>query len=274
MGYDGPMDSAEGCYMKREYAEAYVRWYHEKTVNINFLFTMVELYLPFAVPSVAFAHVSKKFVSAVLLVAVILFQSIVAIILKRKFSRLTYYQQFLLTGLATLYTSFVFLLLSISYVEVSEFWPGYYVIFPAAWLLIVGVNLGWTWWRVKSGYYVGREEGKEPQKLAGSVLIFSVAGVIVARMTGPLLGQTAIRTIVVWGIFILSALFTVGCPNLLKAHLVRKYQIYGASVEAYEPDTEKKKPLLLRIFLVLLVGALIVIGIPLAIDIITHYLGV
>lgn len=93
-------------------------------------------------------------------------------------------------------------------------------------------------------------------------------------MTGPLLGQTAIRTIVVWGIFILSALFTVGCPNLLKAHLVRKYQIYGASVEAYEPDTEKKKPLLLRIFLVLLVGALIVIGIPLAIDIITHYLGV
>ena len=126
---------------------------------------MVELYLPFAVPSVAFAHVSKKFVSAVLLVAVILFQSIVAIILKRKFSRLTYYQQFLLTGLATLYTSFVFLLLSISYVEVSEFWPGYYVIFPAAWLLIVGVNLGWTWWRVKSGYYVGREEGKEPQSL-------------------------------------------------------------------------------------------------------------
>lgn len=259
--------------MKREYAEAYVRWYHEKTVNINFLFTMVELYLPFAVPSIVFAHVSKKFVSAVLLVAVILFQSIVAIILKRKFSRLTYYQQFLLTGLATLYASFVFLLLSISYVEVTEFWPGYYVIFPAAWLLIVGVNIGWTWWRVKSGDYVGREE-KEPQKLVGSVLVFSVAGVIVARITGPLLGQTAIRTIVVWAIFILSSLFTVGGPNLLKAHLVRKYQIYGASVEAYEWDSEKKKPLLLRIFLVVLVGALIVIGIPLVIDIVTHYFGV
>lgn len=149
--------------MKREYAEAYVRWYHEKTVNINFLFTMVELYLPFAVPSVAFAHVSKKFVSAVLLVAVILVQSIVAMILKRKFSRLTYYQQFLLTGLATLYASFVFLLLSISYVEVSEFWPGYYVIFPAVWLLIVGASIGWTWWCVKMGYYVGREEGKNPK---------------------------------------------------------------------------------------------------------------
>lgn len=93
-------------------------------------------------------------------------------------------------------------------------------------------------------------------------------------MTSPLLGQTAIRTVVIWGIFLLSVLFAVGCPNLLKEHLVRKYEIYGASVEAYEPDTEKKKPLLLRIFRVLLVGTLIVIGIPLTIDIITHYLGV
>lgn len=259
--------------MKREYAEAYVRWYHEKTVDINFLFTMVKLYLPFAVPSIVFAHVSKKFVSAVLLVAVILFQSIVAMILKRKFSRLTYYQQFLLTGFATLYASLVFLLLSMSYVEVTEFWPGYYVIFPAAWLLIVSINLGWTWWRVKSGYYVGREEGKESQKLVGSVLVFSVAGVIAARMTGPLLGQTAIRAIVIWAIFIIGALFTVGCPNLLKAYLVRKHKIYGASVEAYEPDTEQKKSSFLRIFCVLMVGALIVIGIPVVIDIISHYLG-
>lgn len=29
--------------MKREYAEAYVRWYDEKTVNLNMLFTETKI---------------------------------------------------------------------------------------------------------------------------------------------------------------------------------------------------------------------------------------
>lgn len=80
-------------------------------------------------------------------------------------------------------------------------------------------------------------------------------------------------TIAIWLLFLISVAFTIGCPNFLKAYLVQKYEIHGASVEAYYSDGEKKKPLLLRIFLVVLVGALIFIGIPSVVGIIANYLG-
>lgn len=259
--------------MKREYAEAYVRWYDEKTVNLNMLFTETKICAFFAVISVIVACMSRRAIVATILAVLVFAHGITAVVLKKTVHELTYAQQFLLTGCSAMFGSVVFLLFSIMVVETTDFWAGYYIVLPLIWVLVICMNLWSTWNRAKKGYYARRESQGGQKGLVGVSILFPIAGIMVAKAIAPSLGQYAIKTIVIWSFFLMSAAFTIGCPNFLKTYLVQKYGIHGASVEAYYSDGEKKKPLLLRIFLVVLVGALIFIGIPSVVGIVAHYLG-
>lgn len=260
-------------HMKREYAEAYVRWYDEKTVNLNMLFTETKICAYLAVIAVIAACASGRAIVASIMAVLVVAHGIVAVVLKKTVHELTYAQRFLLTGYSALFGSLVFLLVSMMVVEGTDFWAGYYIVLPIMWVLVICVNLWSTWNRAKKGYYFGRESQGGQKGFIGVSILCSIAGIMVAKVIAPSLGQYAIRNIVIWLFYLMSAAFTIGCPNFLKAYLVQKYEIHGASVEAYYSDGEKKKPLLLRIFLVVLIGALIFIGIPSVAGIVAYYLG-
>lgn len=267
------IDSAEVSYMKREYAEAYVRWYDEKTVNLNMLFTETKICTFFAVIAVIAACMSRRAIVAIIMAVLVFAHGITAVVLKKTVHELTYAQQFLVTGYSAMFGSVVFFLMSMMIVEGTGFWAGYYIVLPVMWVLVVCINLWTTWNRARKGYYARKESPKVKKGVVGVSIFFPLAGIMVAKVTAPFLGQYAVRTIAIWVFFLMSAAFTIGCPNFLKTYLVQKYEIHGASVEAYYSDGEKKKPLLLRICLVVLVGALIFIGIPSVVGIIAHYLS-
>lgn len=259
--------------MKREYAEAYVRWYDEKTVNLNMLFTETMVCAYLAVIAVVAACASRRAIIATIMAVLVVAHGIVAVVLKKTVHELTYAQQFLLTGCVATFGSVVFFLMSMMVVETAGIWAGYYIVLPLLWLLVICINLWYTWNRAKKGYYVSRETQGGWKGIVGVSIFFPIAGIMVAKAIAPALGQYAMITIAIWLLFLISVAFTIGYPNFLKAYLVQKYEIHGASVEAYYSDGEKKKPLLLRIILVVLVGALIFIGIPSVVGIIANYLG-
>lgn len=254
--------------MKREYAEAYVKCHEGKTVNLNYLFATMKIYVVFLIISMLYSYMSRRMIITIVMATAILFYGIVAVILKRKVSKLTYYHRFLLTGSASLFGSFIFLLFSMMIVETVEFWSGYYVLLPVAWLFVISSYIGIAWLNAKNGKFLGRT-GKSESGAYISGAIFAVIGIVVARITAQFLNQQTIVTITIWGFFLIGAAFALGGPNLLKAYLVKKYEIPGLAVVAYHRDQEKGKntiwhrlrPLLLiLLFLVVLPIVVIAIG--------------
>lgn len=252
--------------MKREYAEAYVKWADSDGVNLDFTSGNSAIYGGFAVIFLFAAMAAQRFVFASVLFGLFLGHCILLVVLKRKIRTLTYIQKFLNIGLSGLFTRFMFLLISLAILEVTG---GYgiwsYLRVIGVWLLINLLDFGFVWWRIQSGTYYALQErvkerkkwkGKREERRRGGVLISAVICVVVCLVgtrKSPFLklllagaSQAFVVHFAVWLFIAIGILLGMGSNELWKAYYVKKYDIQGKSIPASFPAPEGEVPLFRR----------------------------
>lgn len=245
----------------REYAEAYVRWADSDGFNLNFTSENSVIYGGFTVIFLFAAVAARRFVFASMLFVLFLGHCILFMVLKRKMQTLTYVQKFLNIGLSGVFTRFMFLLMSLTILEVTGgygIWAYLRVVF--VWLLINLLDFGFIWWRIQSRKYSVLQErmkerkkwkGKQGQKRRGGILLSAVICVVVCLVgtrRSPFLkrllagaSQAFAVHFGVWLFVAIGILLGMGSNELWKAYYVKKYDIQGRSIPAYMPRPGEKQ---------------------------------
>lgn len=243
--------------MKREYAEAYVRWADSDGFNLDF--TSLDGIICGGFTAIFFiaAVSSHRFVCSTLLVVLLLGYCVLIAILKQKLQTLTYFQKFLNIGVSGLFTRVMFLLMALTILEVTGMYGiWYYLLLVGVWLLINILDFGITWWRVQSGrFYRAQERAKKRNRrvgkktvLGGSLAGLACIGALSGRMGQRLgkvlfanVGQTIAVNFAVWLFLAIGLMLGMGCSELWKAYYVKKYDIQGKSIPAYMPRPGQKQ---------------------------------
>lgn len=275
--------------MKREYAEAYVRWGDTEVFNLDYLSVDAMIFGVLSFFALGLAVMSRRFVFPAILFALFLTHCILTAALKQRYRELTYFQKFLNIGGSGLFTRFMFLLMSLSILEVSGMYGAwYYLLLVGVWLLVNILDFGITWWCIRNGkFYLAQERLKEREKQRGKkVLGGSLAAVASIGGLAGILGQRFAKVFfadvsqafaanfVVWLCLVLGLILGLGSSNLWKAYYVKKYDIQGKNILAYIPRPGQKQTVLhsiLRTFRILGLALVIIIACSIGLTLIMFF---
>lgn len=194
--------------------------------------------------------------------ALFLAHCILTAALKQRYCELTYYQKFLNIGGSSLFIRVMFLLMSLSYLEISQMYGAwYYLLVIGVWLLVNLLDFGAVWWRIQSGrFYAAQERKKEQERQkktqrkgmsrGPATAIFGIGGLAgilgmsFAKMFFSNASQEVIVSSAVCIFIFLGMLLGIAGSNLWKAYYVKKYDIQGKSIPAYTPRPGQKQTVL------------------------------
>ena len=247
--------------MKREYAEAYVKWADSDGFNLDFLSADIVICGGFSFPILGLAAMAHRFVFPSILFALFVCRCVLAMILKRKLCQLTYFQKFLNLGASGLFTRLMFLLMSLSILEVTGVYgTWYYLLLVGVWLLFNVLDFGFTWWRIQTGkFFEAQERVKEREaegKTGGNGAQWGVVSACIIGGLAGLLGRRFAKVFFagvsqvfavnfgVWILLVIGMGLGMGSNTLWKAHYVKKYDIQGRSIPAYMPRPGEKQTVL------------------------------
>lgn len=232
--------------MKREYAEAYVKWGSRSRISLNTLGMMTWVYTLLTALGLYYAFSTKRFVFATCMVVVVVAYGIMTEIFKHRVRQWTYAQSFLLQGGSALIASVVFLLFSLVLVETAtEYGIWYYIWVVGVWLAIMFLYIYIPWKEVEDGTFYRAQMQNKSQKCynermgrrRASVLgIGAVAGIMgqsFARSTLAHVNGDVVAHVAIWAFLIVAVLMGMGSSALLKAYYIRKYDIKGKSVPVW-----------------------------------------
>lgn len=248
--------------MKREYAEAYVRWADTNLIDLDMWTGMGVVYGLFAFPLLVFALVVRQVVFPYVYIALFLGHCILTAALKQKYCEFTYFQKFLNIGASGSFARLMFLLISLSLIEVTGLY-GLSAIFSVVgvWLFLNVLDFGVVWWRIRSGrFYAAQERKKEQEKqkktqrkamrrgpamaICGIGGLAGILGMVFAKTFFSHAGQEAVVKFGVCLFIFIGMLLGMAGSNLWKAYYVKKYDIQGKSIPAYTPRSGQKQTVL------------------------------
>lgn len=248
--------------MRKEYAISFVKNQGGAQFDLNSLTGMIPLYAMIGFMAFGYAYLSGHFLIAIPMLMFIGSYSVLTIVIKKRIRFLTFFQQYLITGLGCMSGSAVFLMMSLVTVEaggVYEKW--YYILLVAIWSSFLFISMFIPWAKARRGAYNGvvRDRKKKNMISGGVVGGAALAGVLCGRRMTQELNQNYALNFVIWGFLILSVLFLVGTPNLLKAYFVKKYHIEGPTIPSWTLVRGKRKNSNRRTIGTLLISVLAVI---------------
>lgn len=265
--------------MKKEYAEAYVRWADTNVIDLDMLTGMGVFYAVFAFPLLVAALVVRQVVFPYIYIVLFLGHCILTAALKQKYCEFTYFQKFLNIGASGSFARLMFLLISLSLIEVTGIY-GLSAIFSVfvVWLLLNVLDFGVVWWRIRSGrFYAAQERKKEQEKQKKSqrkamhrgpaTAIFGIgglAGILGMGFAKTFFSHAGQAVVVKFGVFLfifIGMLLGIAGSNLWKAYYVKKYDIQGKSIPAYTPRPGQKQTVLHSILRTLGILGRILLGI-------------
>ena len=265
--------------MTREYAEAYVRWSDTNAIDLDLLSILSGLYGIFSCIILGLAAMAHRFVLPSILFALFLAHCILTAALKQKYREFTYYQKFLNIGGSGLFTRLMFLLMSLSFLEISQMYGDwYYLLVIGVWLLVNILDFGTVWWRIQSGrFYAAQERKKEQEKQkktqrkdvrrGPATAIFGIGGLAgilgmsFAKTFFSHVSQVFVVNFLVWCSLLIGMVLGLAGSNLWKAYYVKKYDIQGKSIPAYTPRSGQKQTVLHSILRTLGILGRILLGI-------------
>lgn len=265
--------------MKREYAEAYVRWADTNVIDLDMLTGMGVVYAVFAFPLLVAALVVRQVVFPYIYIVLFLGHCILTAALKQKYCEFTYFQKFLNIGASGSFARLMFLLISLSLIEVTGIY-GPSAIFSVfgVWLFLNVLDFAVVWWRIRSGrFYVAQERRKEQEKQkktqrkgmrrGPAMAIYGIgglAGILGMGFAKTFFSHAGQEVVVKFGVCLfifIGMLLGIAGSNLWKAYYVKKYDIQGKSIPAYTPKPGQKQTVLHSILRTLGILGRILLGI-------------
>lgn len=232
--------------MKREYAEAYVKWRKGNQISLNTLGMMTWIYAGLTALGLYYAFSTKRFFFAVCMVIVVAAHGIITEICKQRVQQWTYFQYFLLQGGSSLSASIVFLLLSLVLVETATgYGVWYYFLVIGLWLAIIALYIYLPWKNAGDGAFYTVQQHKKSQSwynerigrqrmsVLGIGALAGIMGQSFARSTLSHASGEIVANVAIWAFLIVSMIMGMGSSNLLKAYYVKKYDIKGKSIPVW-----------------------------------------
>ena len=265
--------------MKREYAEAYVRWSDTNAIDLDMLSLLSVIYGIFSCVILGLGAMAHRLVLPSIIFALFLAHCILTAALKQRYCELTYYQKFLNIGGSSLFIRVVFLLISLSPLELSQMYGDwYYLLVIGVWLLVNILDFGAVWWRIQSGrFYAAQERKKEQEKqkktqrkgmsrgpataIFGIGGLAGILGMVFAKKFFSHVSQVFVVNFLVWSSLLVGLVLGIAASNLWKAYYVKKYDIQGKSIPAYTPRPGQKQTVLHSILRTLGILGRILLGI-------------
>ena len=248
--------------MEKEYAEAYVRWADTNAIDLDMWTGLGIVYGVFAIPLLIAAIVVRQVVFPYIYIALFLGHCILTAALKQKYCEFTYFQKFLNIGASGSFARVMFLLISLSLIEVTGIYglSAFFSVF-GVWLFLNVLDFGTVWWRIRSGrFYAAQERRKEQEKQkktqrkgmrrGPATAIFGIGGLACILGMGfakTFFSHAGQEVVVKFGVFLfifIGMLLGIAGSNLWKAYYVKKYDIQGKSIPAYTPKTGQKQTVL------------------------------
>ena len=248
--------------MKREYAESYVRWSDTNAIDLDMLSLLSVIYGIFSCVILGLGAMAHRLVLPSIIFALFLAHCILTAALKQRYCELTYYQKFLNIGGSSLFIRVVFLLISLSPLELSQMYGDwYYLLVIGVWLLVNILDFGTVWWRIQSGrFYAAQERKKEQEKqkktqrkdvrrgpataIFGIGGLAGILGMVFAKKFFSHVSQVFVVNFLVWSSLLVGLVLGIAASNLWKAYYVKKYDIQGKSIPAYTPRPGQKQTVL------------------------------
>ena len=248
--------------MKKEYAEAYVRWSDTNAIDLDMLSLLSVIYGIFSCVILGLGAMAHRLVLPSIIFALFLAHCILTAALKQRYCELTYYQKFLNIGGSSLFIRVVFLLISLSPLELSQMYGDwYYLLVIGVWLLVNILDFGAVWWRIQSGrFYAAQERKKEQEKqkktqrkgmsrgpataIFGIGGLAGILGMVFAKKFFSHVSQVFVVNFLVWSSLLVGLVLGIAASNLWKAYYVKKYDIQGKSIPAYTPKPGQKQTVL------------------------------
>ena len=265
--------------MKKEYAEAYVRWSDTNAIDLDMLSLLSVIYGIFSCVILGLGAMAHRLVLPSIIFALFLAHCILTAALKQRYCELTYYQKFLNIGGSSLFIRVVFLLISLSPLELSQMYGDwYYLLVIGVWLLVNILDFGAVWWRIQSGrFYAAQERKKEQERQkktqrkgmsrGPATAIFGIGGLAgilgmgFAKRFFSHVSQVFVVNFLVWSLLLVGLVLGIAASNLWKAYYVKKYDIQGKSIPAYTPRPGQKQTVLHSILRTLGILGRILLGI-------------
>ncbi len=265
--------------MKREYAEAYVRWADTNAIDLDMWTGLGIVYGVFAIPLLIAAIVVRQVVFPYIYIALFLGHCILTAALKQKYCEFTYFQKFLNIGASGSFARVMFLLISLSLIEVTGIYglSAFFSVF-GVWLFLNVLDFGTVWWRIRSGrFYAAQERRKEQEKQkktqrkgmsrGPATAIFGIGGLAgilgmgFAKKFFSHVSQVFVVNFLVWSSLLVGLVLGIAASNLWKAYYVKKYDIQGKSIPAYTPRPGQKQTVLHSILRTLGILGRVLLGI-------------
>lgn len=265
--------------MKREYAEAYVRWADTNLIDLDMWTGMGVIYAVFAFPLLVFALVVRQVIFPYIYIVLFLGHCILTAALKQKYCEFNYFQKFLNIGASGAFARLMFLLIALSLIEVTGIYGLSAIFFVfGVWLFLNVLDFGTVWLRIRSGrFYTAQERRKEQKKhkktqkkgmrrgpamaICGIGGLAGILGMSFAKMFFSNASQEVIVSSAVCIFIFLGMLLGIAGSNLWKAYYVKKYDIQGKSIPAYTPKPGQKQTVLHSILRTLGILGRILLGI-------------
>lgn len=231
--------------MKREYAEAYVRWSDTNAIDLDMLSLLSVIYGIFSCVILGLGAMAHRLVLPSIIFALFLAHCILTAALKQRYCELTYYQKFLNIGGSSLFIRVVFLLISLSPLELSQMYGDwYYLLVIGVWLLVNILDFGAVWWCIQSGrFYAAQERKKEQEKqkktqrkgmsrgpataIFGIGGLAGILGMVFAKKFFSHVSQVFVVNFLVWSSLLVGLVLGIAASNLWKAYYVKKYDTRG-----------------------------------------------
>ena len=265
--------------MTREYAEAYVRWSDTNAIDLDMLSLLSVIYGILSCIIIGSGAMVHRLVLPSIIFALFLAHCILTAALKQRYCELTYYQKFLNIGGSSLFIRVMFLLMSLSYLEISQMYGAwYYLLVIGVWLLVNLLDFGAVWWRIQSGrFYAAQERKKEQERQkktqrkgmsrGPATAIFGIGGLAgilgmgFAKRFFSHVSQVFVVNFLVWSLLLVGLVLGIAASNLWKAYYVKKYDIQGKSIPAYTPRPGQKQTVLHSVLRTLGILGRILLGI-------------
>lgn len=232
--------------MKREYAEAYVKWVSAWTPDLSSLSTSVWVCGIFVVPCAIIGIGNGRPFFAVLDLIVLISCGVAVELFKQKVKQWTYLQSFLIRGGHSLAVSVILLLMALSVWE-SQMEGAWWcqLLTLGIWLLGQGVYFYIPWRKASQGVYYQMRKMHKSNKwwmehtghkswVAGcSGVLAGSMGQSIARATIPHMSHGAAISVGVAAILFLSLILGAGSNELLRAYYVKKYDLQGKTTPVW-----------------------------------------
>ena len=255
--------------MELDDIKGFIKRYSESYLYLSSIKSLSWMYMFFGVIPLGYGIVTRKFIVTSIVVAMVIFYTVITNILVRKMASVSYYQRFLLTGSSSLFMSLFFLMLPYSLVETAisdrRTQIIYSLIIGFAWVLTVFFIFSFEIYNTRKGKYSKAKSKKKNR--AGIVAISSIGavlGISLMKIASKWMTQAVALNVAFILCYIISALAALGIPHFLVAYFVKKYSIPGESLPVSLFSKKKmsaKKRKVLKILAICLIIFVAVIAI-------------